>query len=110
QAAALVKEGVPVSLARAVIKEAVDDSPAFVHQMITLPKPGQEIASSGDEYAVRYHGFTQTHLDSLCHLVFKGKMYNGFSQQELTARGARKLGVEQFKNGIFTRGVLMDLP
>jgi kynurenine formamidase len=110
QAAALVKEGVIVSLARTAIKEPLDSSPAFIHRMVALPKAGQEIASAADEYSVRYHGFTQTHVDGLCHLIYKGKMYNGFSQAELTATGARKLGVENIRNGIFTRGVLMDMP
>jgi kynurenine formamidase len=109
QAAALVTDGVTISLAHPAIKEEVESSPAFVHRMI-LPKEGQEIASAADEYAVRYHGFTQTHLDSLCHLIYKGKMYNGFSQKELTAKGAGKLGVENIQNGIFTRCVLMDMP
>src|ERR1700756_3273071 len=53
QAAALVKEGVTISLARKVIKEEVDDSPAFVHRMVVLPKKGQEIAYAADEYSVR---------------------------------------------------------
>jgi len=110
QAAALVKDGAIVSLARTAIKEEVDSSPAFVHRMVALPKEGQDIASAADEYSVRYHGFTQTHLDGLCHLMYKGKMYNGFSQKELTAKGAGKLGVENIKQGIFTRGVLMDMP
>ena len=110
QAAALVKDGVTVSLAHSAIKEPVDSSPAFVHRMIALPKAGQDIASAADEYSVRYHGFTQTHLDGLCHLIYKGKMHNGFAQEELTLKGARKLGVENVKNGILTRGVLLDMP
>jgi kynurenine formamidase len=110
QAAALVKEGVPISLARTAIKEEVDSSAAFKHRMVALPREGQEIASAADEYSMRYHGFTQTHLDGLCHLIYKGKMYNGFSQKELTEKGAGKLGVENIKNGIFTRCVLMDMP
>ena len=110
QAAASVKDGVTISLARTAIKEEVDSSPAFIHRMVALPKEGQEIASAADEFSVRYHGFTQTHLDGLCHLMYKGKMYNGFSQKEVTAKGARKLGVENIKQGIFTRCVLMDMP
>jgi kynurenine formamidase len=110
QALALVKDGVAISLARAVIKEAADGSAAFRQRMVALPKEGQEITSSADEYSVSYHGFTQTHLDALCHLMYKGKMYNGFSQKEVTAKGARKLGVENIKNGIVTRCVLMDMP
>jgi kynurenine formamidase len=110
QAAGLVEDGVTISLARPAIKEEADSSPAFRHRMVALPREGQEIASSADEFSVRYHGFTQTHLDGLCHLIYKGKMYNGFSQKELTAKGAGKLGVENIRNGIFTRGVLMDMP
>jgi kynurenine formamidase len=37
-------------------------------------------------------------------------MYNGFSQREVTDKGAAKLSVITMKNGIFTRGVLMDFP
>jgi kynurenine formamidase len=109
-AAALVRDGVVISLAHRAVKEGLDDSPAFVHRMVALPKEGEDITGSADEYSVRYHGFTQTHLDGLCHLIYKGKMYNGFSQKEVTARGARKLGVENIQNGIFTRAVLMDMP
>ncbi len=110
QAAALVQDGVVVSLARPVIKEPLDSSSAFVQRMVTMPKEGAEITSSGDEYSVQYHGFTQTHLDGLCHLAYKGKLYNGFSQKEVTAKGARKLGIENVRQGIITRGVLMDMP
>jgi kynurenine formamidase len=110
QAAALVKEGMSFSLARTAVKERTDSSPPFVQKMVTLPREGEDITSSGDEYSVAYHGFTQTHLDALCHLFYKGKMYNGFSQKEVTAAGARKLSVLNVKNGIFTRCVLMDIP
>src|SRR4029453_8284872 len=37
-------------------------------------------------------------------------MYNGFSQQEVTEKGAGKLAITNFKNGILTRGILMDIP
>jgi kynurenine formamidase len=110
QAATLVREGVTVSMARLAIKQPADDSPGFVHRMVELPKRDADISSAADEYSVQYHGFTQTHLDGLCHLVYRGKMYNGFSQDEVTKGGARKLGVEAFRNGILTRCVLMDIP
>jgi kynurenine formamidase len=110
QAATLVREGVTVSLARNVIKERADSSAPFVHRMVQLPKEGEVIGSSGDQYSVQYHGFTITHMDALCHLFYKGKMYNGFSQKEVTTQGAGKLSVIQAKEGIFTRCVLMDMP
>ena len=110
QAAALVQDGTAVSLARNVIKVRLDGSAPFVHTMIATGQGAAEIGSSGDEYSVRYHGFTQTHMDALCHLFYKGKMYNGFSQKEVTEKGADKLSVINIKQGVFTRGILMDLP
>ena len=110
QAAALVKDGVAVSLARDVIKNNIDGSPGFVHKMLKTGLSDEEIGSAGDEYCVAYHGFTQTHMDALCHLFYKGKMYNGFSQREVTEKGAGKLSVLKIKQGVFTRGILMDMP
>lgn len=110
QASALVQEGITVSLAHHSVKDRRDSSAPFVHRMVTLAKEGEEIASCGDEFSVQYHGFTQTHMDALCHLFYKGKMYNGFSQAAVTSEGAGKLAVAQARNGIFTRCVLMDLP
>src|SRR5262249_33886787 len=110
QAAALIKDGVSISLARDAIKEPMDSSPPFRHRMVGLPKEGQEISGAADEYSVAYHGFTITHMDALCHLIYKGKMYNGFADREVTAKGARKLGIQNVKGGVFTRCVLMDMP
>lgn len=107
-AAALVTEGVTVSLAHNAVKSEAESSPAFGHKMM-LPKDGDAVSAS-DEYRVAYHGFTQTHLDALCHLFYKGRMYNGFSRNEVTEHGAAKLSVVNIKQGIFTRCVLMDLP
>jgi kynurenine formamidase len=105
QAAAIVKEGVPVSLAHDVEKErAADNSNPFQHTMILA---GQY---SLDSYSVNYHGYAHTHLDALCHVFYQGKMYNGFSQQEVTQKGADKLSIRNLKEGIFTRGILMDIP
>jgi kynurenine formamidase len=109
QAAREVTEGVTVSLSHPVVKTAVAGSSAFGHKMVGLPKD-VEIASSADEYRVVYHGFTQTHLDALCHLMYKGRMYNGFLQKEVSEHGAAKLSVVHARQGIFTRGVLFDLP
>ena len=104
QAAAMVKEGVSVSLAHDVEKErAADNSNPFQHTMILT---GQ---FSLDAYSVSYHGYAHTHLDALCHVFYQGKMYNGFSQEEVTQKGAARLSIRNLKEGIFTRGILMDI-
>jgi kynurenine formamidase len=37
-------------------------------------------------------------------------MFNGYPQELVTEQGAAKLSIRNFKNGIITRGVLMDIP
>jgi kynurenine formamidase len=55
------------------------------------------------------HG-SHTHLDSLAHLSWDGKCYNGFSFGETTSvSGAKKLDVS-LQEGIVTRGVVLDIP
>ena len=109
EAASEVKEGISISLAHDVIKIKIGDSEPFVHRMISTGQtPGAD--SSLDVYSVQYHGYTQTHLDALAHIFYQGRMYNGFSQQEVTESGANKLSVINIKAGILTRGVLMDFP
>ena len=104
QAAALVKEGVSVSLAHDVEKErAADTTSPFQHTMTLTPQ------FSLDAYSVSYHGYAHTHLDALCHMFYQGKMYNGFSQKEVTEKGGAKLSILSVKQGVFTRGILMDM-
>jgi kynurenine formamidase len=109
QAAALVKEGVSVSLARDTNTEsAADNSDPYEHSM-TLSGVGNRGQFSLDKIGVSYHGYQHTHLDALCHMFWQGKMYNGFSQEEVTRKGAEKLSIHNLKQGIFTRGILIDL-
>ena len=109
QAVALVKKGISVSLAHNVIKEPAENSAPFLHEMIQTGLDPDSRASN-DVFSVQYHGYAQTHVDALCHFFYKGKMYNGFSQWEVSQDGAGKLSVINLKSGIVTRGVLVDLP
>src|SRR5262249_58741943 len=109
QAAALVKEGFSVSLARDTEKEkAVDNPSPYEHTMI-LSGVDNRAQFSIDAFRISFHGYQHTHLDALCHIFWNGKMYNGFSQEEVTQKGAGKLAIQNLKQGIFTRGVLMDI-
>lgn len=98
QAATLVKEGVSVSMAHDAIKVEQDGSPPFEHKM--LPESFESNATgANDRFSVSYHEFTTTHMDALCHLFYKGKMYNGFSREEITKSGAGKLSINTLKTG-----------
>lgn len=104
EAAQLVKEGISVSLARDTIETIQPDNPRpFVHTMV-----GVGPQWNSDNYSVAYHGFAHSHLDALCHYVHNGRLYNGFSADEVTKLGAQVLDVRNMKEGIFTRGVLID--
>tara|TARA_B100000678_G_scaffold273538_1_gene263954 strand:- start:401 stop:1453 length:1053 start_codon:yes stop_codon:yes gene_type:complete len=110
EAAALVLDGESISLAHDPLKTRAVDNPApFEHRMleIGMNNPGQFVL---DSYSVRYHGYAHTHLDALCHMSAEGEMYNGFPQDTVTEGGCQKLGIDGFKQGIFTRGILIDIP
>jgi kynurenine formamidase len=107
-AAALVTEGVTVSLSRDLnTVAAVDNGSPFVDKMNPGPVDGQ---FNMDEFALPVHGFGFTHLDALSHAVYQGKMYNGVPESAITPAGATRLSVGLFASGIVGRGVLVDIP
>jgi kynurenine formamidase len=109
-AAALVRAGISVSLARTDSTEAApDNKPAFGHVMlVTAANPSAQFAM--DRYIEEYHGSGITHLDALCHMIGAAALFNGFPRDSVTQAGAAKLDVLNMKGGIFARGVLMDIP
>src|SRR5262245_5065712 len=110
QAAALVKEGVSVSLAHDTNTQNAADNPQPYEHSMTLTGVGNRGSFSLDKIGVSFHGYQHTHLDALCHMFWQGKMYNGFSQEEVTKDGAAKLSIVNVKQGVFTRGILIDVP
>ena len=107
QAIKLVRDGVSISLAHTVDKEKYPDNPRPLGQQMTLDAAGHAL----DLYTIWYHGSTITHIDALCHYSVDGKLYNGFSKAEkIGDGGCSVLGIENQRNGFFTRGILIDLP
>jgi kynurenine formamidase len=104
QAAQLVKEGFSVSLARDADREkAIDNPDPYEHRMLTI---------GTDRFGVVPHGVAHTHLDSLAHIDYGGVFYNGYKPDAAVVMksGHAKNSIANLKNGIFTRGVLIDLP
>lgn len=105
QAAALVKEGVSISLARDVDTEKAVDNPQ--------PYERQMLAIGSDRFGVAFHGVAHTHLDSLAHIHYDGVFYNGYKPDPDTVMktgGHARNSIINLKNGIFTRGILIDVP
>ena len=102
-AAALVRRGITVSLAHNPMPDAAVDNPdaAFNHTM------GQSLRS--DTYEFTYHGYGVSHIDSLCHFLWNDRLYNDILPSESTPDGCGKLGIQNLKTGIVTRGILLDI-
>jgi kynurenine formamidase len=102
QAIRLAKLGISVSIERDLSTEAAPDNPApFELKMGNPPRV--------DTWAIRYHGTYVTHFDALCHFAYKDMLYNGVPFSASNDKGCA-IGVEHFKNGVITRGILLDIP
>ena len=110
QAAALIRDGFQVSLARnATYKKEADVNNPWEHRMVS---DGSGRPSAGDYIGIRFHGISTTHLDSLGHHFMYDKMYNGYERSRYVSMETG-LGINEINNmkgGIFTRAILMDIP
>ena len=104
QALSLAKNGVSVSLAHNPLKEMADDNPSpFEHTM--------NRGFTTDTYKVSYHGYAHSHMDALCHILYKGQTFNGHPTAEInTDKGCTKMSIDKLKSGVITRGILLDIP
>lgn len=108
-AAALVKEGIVVSLAHNWLTDkAVDAGTPFELK----PRINRQASYAFDKEEIDFHGFTFSHIDALCHVAHNGKLYNGYAFDETVVdnEGCRKLGIDKFKDKLVTRGFLIDIP
>ena len=107
RAAGLVRQGISVSLSR----------PIDTHPSPQNPFPAQHLRAVGDSGGIEdylglfIHGFAQTHIDALCHAGTPegGQMWNGVRGDRFS-KAAGGLGIEHWRDGIVTRGVLYDVP
>ncbi len=106
-AARLVRSGRTVSCARPLPTQPSVENPNPVqHHMIGTCTEGW----GGDYFAIAPHGFATSHIDALCHIFHEGKLYNGYSIEKVTAHGALELGIHELRDGVVSRGVLLDVP
>ena len=115
RAAGLVREGTTLSCARTLRYDAAPDVPVPpLHYMIESGEGwshGANPRASSDFIGVAFHGHFVTHMDSLAHFFWEGKLYNGRPAHMVSTRlGATAESIELVKNGVVTRGVLVDVP
>jgi len=104
-----VKEGVPVSLS----------TNTFTEKTIDVPCPAEWAMTSSTQTGATdrvafpcIHGAASTHIDSLAHTFFAGKMWNGYDASALVTmqKGAEKNSVMPMKGGIDLLGLLRADP
>jgi kynurenine formamidase len=113
--AGLVSSGRQVTMAIPMNTRAGPDNPQPVLHHV-VQGHDIDIGSSGVTFATDYlgiafHGDCHTHMDALCHIAYKGKVYNDRPALEvMTSVGATSLDVDTYGNGLVGRGVLLDVP
>lgn len=112
-----VRTGITVSLAR----EMVHGEPAGGFGPITVevstfpdsvlgPSDGTS-AWAGERIALFYHGWEYTHVDALSHMpVYHGRGYNNAPSTHAPPVGQTRNSVASMRDGVISRGVLIDLP
>jgi kynurenine formamidase len=115
-AAALVRSGRTVTCSWPLDTKAGPDNPKPVaHHMTFLHD--MDIGGSGDlrftmdYFAMEPHGDAHSHIDALCHVLYRGRLYNGVPADDaITSVGCKVQGMDVARDGIVGRGVLLDIP
>jgi len=115
-----VKHGKTISCARTISWEPSPDSQIPpVHFMVESGEgwenenkiSNRKSQASTDYFGLIFHGHTITHMDSLAHFFWNGRAYNNQpSHLVSTSMGATIESIELAKEGIITRGILVDIP
>jgi kynurenine formamidase len=113
-AARLVRTGRSVSMAIPLNKAAgPDNAHPAVHHMVQcydVPSALGEPRFAKDFLASECHGDCHTHIDALCHVAYRGRLYNGKPADRVTSRGPLVQDITAYAHGIAGRGVLLDIP
>ena len=114
KAASLVKSGRTISLAIPINKVAGPDNPHPALHYIThnhdIDIPQGEPHFVLDFLASECHGDCHSHMDALCHVSYRGRLYNNRPAGIVTSRGTEICDITVYAHSIVGRGVLLDIP
>jgi kynurenine formamidase len=110
-AASLVKSGRSVSLSRMFPTTPAPNNPRPASHYMKQHLRPEGSGAAVDYVGLEYHGITCTHIDALCHTWDSNGMWNGRRPDDvLDVDGAAWGSIDKWKEGIITRGVLLDVP
>lgn len=109
-AAGVVRTGQVISLSRPFPKQPGPTNARPANHYVMRETRGDGGMAS-DFYGVSYHGLACTHMDGLSHAWGAEGMWNGRSPDDtVLPTGVTWGGIDQWRDGIVTRGVLLDVP
>lgn len=107
RAAQLVVEGLSVSMASDLSTQHTPSTDSL-HSHTAFTDPAAPIAVA-DAITLQVHGWS-THLDALGHIYTNDVGYNGRRRSDIfTGHGLAANAITAMKDGVFTRGVLLDV-
>jgi kynurenine formamidase len=112
-AAGEVRLGRSVTMAAPLAGSAADNPEPGARHMKHLPGEHSDVPGlsfAADQMAMNVHGDVDSHIDALCHVSYEGTLYNGVSPDAVTSQGASVLSIDDTRDGIAGRGVLLDIP
>ena len=113
--ASMVKSGRTVSMSRPIETLASpDNATPVVHRMTRLYQDArnemEEPKFVSDHLSSELHGNANSHVDALCHVSYRGRLYNDRPMDAVTTEGAKSMDISQYARGIIGRGVRLDIP
>jgi kynurenine formamidase len=104
-----VRVGRCVSIGRDLVTTGSNQIPPSTVHLMTYA--GAKPTWSQDALIMSVHGFEVTHMDAVAHAFFEGRTYNGRAVEDVILPGGVAFGsIQAAKDGICTRGVLLDVP
>ena len=120
EAVSLITKGITISCASIISFDSTPDAPIpALHFMLESgegwtskdKQTSRTTEGASDFIGMAFHGYTITHVDSLAHYFWKGKLFNNQPAHLISTNlGATVESIDLAKNGIVTRGVLVDVP
>lgn len=121
QASRLVLTGETISLSRDVPTLAAPGNPRPAqHYVVHALESREDCCSQGptpadgvltDFLGFEYHSHSMTHIDALCHIWSRNGMWGGRDpSREVGTHGSQWADISAWRDGIVTRGVLLDIP
>lgn len=112
RATATVRSGsvVPMALPWNTRPGPDNRKPALHHMTDLGDVEAPEPRTHKDFIAADYHGKGVTHLDALCHIAYRGQLYDGRTASEVVDSAGARFGAVSTLGPLVTKGVLLDLP